>query len=172
MIVWGGVGVSGDHLNTGGRYCAQPATASAHRHPAERRRSLGCRAASTQIKWDGNLKHSDHLIIQYSRDGGASWFRIAQDIPAFTFRLLVASRQFPYHSGQGEDLVTGKSVDHRPERRKLHRAEAVEDTGWYLRSVRGPVTTAAKVRIRCYETSSVTDTSNAAFTLVFLKSLQ
>jgi hypothetical protein len=31
------------------------------------------------------MKHSDHLIIQYSRDGGAGWFRIAQDIPAFTF---------------------------------------------------------------------------------------
>ena len=39
-----------------------------------------------EIKWDRtNMKHSDHLIIQDSRDGGASWFRIAQDIPAFTF---------------------------------------------------------------------------------------
>ena len=126
MIVWGGgVGVSGDLVNTGGRYCAQPPLP-----PLTIIQPNGgevwAGGSVQQIKWDGNLKHTDHLIIQYSRDGGASWFRIAQDVPAFTVRLLVASRQFPYHSGQGEDLVAGKSVDHRPERRELHCAEAVD----------------------------------------------
>ena len=30
-----------------------------------------------EIKWEGaNLQPSDHLIIQYSRDGGATWFRV------------------------------------------------------------------------------------------------
>ena len=45
-----------------------------------------------EIKWDStNMKQSDHLIIQYGRDGGAGWFRIAQDIPAFTFGYSLCS---------------------------------------------------------------------------------
>jgi N-acetylneuraminic acid mutarotase len=82
MIVWGG-NTSGNFVNTGGRYCAQPS-----RPPITVIQPNGgevwAGGSFQQIRWDGNLKHSDHLIIQYSRDGGANWFRIAQDIPAFT----------------------------------------------------------------------------------------
>jgi N-acetylneuraminic acid mutarotase len=77
MIVWGGGG------NTGGRYCAQPLPP-----PLTVIQPNGgevwAAGSVHQIKWQGNLKHTDHLIIQYSRDGGASWFRVAQDVPAFT----------------------------------------------------------------------------------------
>ena len=92
MIVWGG------RLHTGGRYCAQPVPPPItiiQPNGGE----IWTAGSVQQIRWNSNLRHSDHLIIQYSRDGGASWFRIAQNIPAFTVRLLVASRQFPYHSG-------------------------------------------------------------------------
>jgi len=82
MIVWGG-NTSGNFVNTGGRYCARPSLP-----PITIIQPNGgevwAAGSVQQIKWDGNLKHSDHLIIQYSRDGGAHWFRIAQDIPAFT----------------------------------------------------------------------------------------
>jgi N-acetylneuraminic acid mutarotase len=82
MIVWGGLSNSGV-VNTGGGYCAQPPPP-----PITIIQPNGgevwAGGSFQQIRWDGNLKHSDHLIIQYSRDGGASWFRIAQDIPAFT----------------------------------------------------------------------------------------
>jgi hypothetical protein len=69
MIVWGGS--SGLNTNTGGRYCAQPPPP-----PLTIIQPNGgevwAAGSVQQIKWDGNLKHSDHLIIQYSRDGGAS----------------------------------------------------------------------------------------------------
>jgi hypothetical protein len=82
MIVWGGY-VSGNLVNTGGRYCAQPP-----RPPITVIQPNGgevwAGGSFQQIRWNGNLKHTDHLIIQYSRDGGANWFRIAQDVPAFT----------------------------------------------------------------------------------------
>jgi hypothetical protein len=59
-----------------------------------------------EIKWDStNLKHSDHLIIQYSRDGGASWFRIAQDIPAFTFGYWWQVDNFPTTHGRVKILL-------------------------------------------------------------------
>jgi len=45
MIIWGGLGDRCISLNTGGKYCVQPA--SDHRHPAERRRSLACRQRPT-----------------------------------------------------------------------------------------------------------------------------
>ena len=45
-------------------------------------------------------------------------------------------------------------------------ATQAEDTGWYLWNVPGPATTTAKVRIRFHETPSVTDTSEAVFTIV------
>ena len=79
-----------------------------------------------QIRWDGNLKHNDHLILQVQP---RRWSELVQNragYPGVHVRLLVASRQLPYHSGQGEDLVAGKSVGHRPERRELHCAEAVD----------------------------------------------
>ncbi len=82
MIAWGGLSNSGV-VNTGGRYCAQPLPP-----PITIIQPNGgevwAGGSVQQIRWNGNLKHSDHLIIQYSRDGGASWFRIAQDVPAFT----------------------------------------------------------------------------------------
>jgi hypothetical protein len=54
-----------------------------------------------QIKWEStNLKHSDHLILQYSRDGGASWSRIAQDIPAFAFGYWWQVDSFPTTQGR------------------------------------------------------------------------
>jgi N-acetylneuraminic acid mutarotase len=103
MIVWGGV-TSGNYVNTGGRYCAQPplppitviqpnggevwAAGSAH-----------------QIRWNGNLKHTDHLIIQYSRDGGASWSRIAQDVPAFTSGYWWQVDNFPTAQGRVKILL-------------------------------------------------------------------
>ena len=123
MIVWGGQGGNGplQFLNTGGRYCAQysPPLTIVQPNGGE----VWLMGSVQEIKWDSNnMKHSDHLILQYSRDGGASWFRIAQDIPAFTFGYWWTSRQLPYHSGQGEDLVARRSVDHRPERRELHCA--------------------------------------------------
>ena len=83
MIAWGGINGT-DCVNTGGRYCAQPPTP-----PITVIQPNGgevwTAGSVRQIKWNRNLRHSDHLIIQYSRDGGANWFRIAQDIPAFTF---------------------------------------------------------------------------------------
>ena len=45
-------------------------------------------------------------------------------------------------------------------------ATQAQDTGWYLWNVPGPATTMAKVRIRFHETPSVTDTSDAVFTIV------
>ena len=45
-------------------------------------------------------------------------------------------------------------------------ATQAQDTGWYLWNVPGPATTTAKVRIRYHETPSVTDTSEAVFTIV------
>ena len=58
-----------------------------------------------QIKWARNLKHTDHLIIQYSRDGGASWFRIARDIPAYTFGCWWQVNNFPTTQGRIKVLL-------------------------------------------------------------------
>ena len=81
-----------------------------------------------QIKWDStNLKHSDHLILQYSRDGGASWFTIAQDIPAFTFGYWWQVDNFPTTQGRVKILLQRTSVDQRPERRELHCAARAVD---------------------------------------------
>ena len=172
-----------------------------------------------EIKWDStNLKQSDHLIIQYSRDGGASWFRIAQDIPALSFSYWWQVDNFPTTQGrvkillQGDLSITDQSdanftVQRRPyitllrpnggeswtigQNQNIHWsrqnpggntvdidysidngttwrriATQAEDTGWYLWNVPGPATTTAKVRIRYHETPSVTDTSEAVFTIV------
>ncbi len=61
-----------------------------------------------EIRWDStNLKRSDHLILQYSRDGGATWFRIAQNIPAFTFGYWWQVDNFPTTQGRIKILLQG-----------------------------------------------------------------
>ena len=61
-----------------------------------------------EIKWEGtNLKHSDRLIIQYSRDGGASWFRIAQDVPALSFSYSWRVDNYPTTQGRVKILLQG-----------------------------------------------------------------
>ena len=61
-----------------------------------------------EIKWEGtNLQQSDHLIIQYSRDGGASWFRIAQDIPALSFSYSWQVDNYPTTQGRVKILLQG-----------------------------------------------------------------
>ena len=63
-------------------------------------------AGSVQhINWDRNLKHTDHLIIQYSCDGGASWFGIARDIPAYTFGCWWQVDNFPTTQGKIKILL-------------------------------------------------------------------
>ena len=104
MIVWGGSGGS-CVTNTGGRYCAQPPPP-----PLTVIQPNGGEVwtdgSVQQIKWDGaNLKHSDHLIIQYSRDGGASWFRIAQDVPALRSGYWWQVDNFPTTQGRVKILL-------------------------------------------------------------------
>ena len=52
-------------------------------------------------KWEGAvLQPSDRLIIQYSRDGGASWFSLAQNIPALSFSYSWHVENFPATQGR------------------------------------------------------------------------
>jgi hypothetical protein len=171
------------------------------------------------IKWEGAiLKQGDRLIIQYSRDGGATWFRIAQDVPALSFSYSWHVDNYPTTQGrvkillQGHREITDQSDANFTVQRNpyitLHRpnggevftigqyinihwsrqnpggntididystdngttwiriATQAQDTGWHLWNVPGPATTTAKVRIRYHETPSVTDTSEAVFTIV------
>ena len=103
MIAWGGLSGSGA-VNTGGRYCAQPPPP-----PITVIQPNGgevwTAGSAHQIRWDRNLRHSDHLIIQYSRDGGANWFRIAQDVPAFTFGYWWRVDNFPTTQGRVKILL-------------------------------------------------------------------
>ncbi len=172
-----------------------------------------------EIRWDStNLKRSDHLILQYSRDGGATWFRIAQNIPAFTFGYWWQVDNFPTTQGrikillQEDRSITDQSnanftvqrvpyitllrpnggevwtigqyqnihwsrqnpggntvdIDYSVDNGTtwIRIATQAEDTGFYLWNVPGPATTTAKARIRFHETPSVTDTSEAVFTIV------
>jgi len=98
MIVWGGS--DPNTLNTGGRYCAPPLTIIQPNGG-----EVWAAGSVRQIKWNRNLRHSDHLIIQYSRDGGANWFRIAQDIPAFTFGYWWQVDNFPTTQGRVKILL-------------------------------------------------------------------
>jgi hypothetical protein len=171
-----------------------------------------------EIKWEGtNLKDSDRLIIQYSRTGGATWFRIAQDVPALSLSyswqvdnypttqsrvkiLLQGHREItdmsdanfivqrnPYitlHRPNGGEVFTiGQYINIHWSRQNpggntvdidysidngttwIRLATQAPDTGWYFWNVPGPATTTAKVRIRYHETPSVTDTSEAVFTI-------
>ena len=61
-----------------------------------------------EIKWEGtNLKQGDRLIIQYSRDGGASWLRIAQDIPALSLSYSWQVDNYPTTQGRVKILLQG-----------------------------------------------------------------
>jgi hypothetical protein len=108
MIVWGGEG--GGYVNTGGRYCAQRPTPTPTPPPPltiiqPNGGEVWLMGSVHQIKWDStNMKHSDHLIIQYSRDGGASWFRIAQ-VPAFTFGYWWQVDNYPTTQGRVKILL-------------------------------------------------------------------
>ena len=104
MIVWGGYDSHFNYLNTGGRYCGQypPPLTILEPNGGE----VWLMGSVHEIKWDRtNMKHSDHLILQYSRDGGASWFRIAQDIPAFTFSYWWQVDNFPTTQGRVKILL-------------------------------------------------------------------
>ena len=234
MIIWGGT--DGFALNTGGRYCGGPyptptptPTSTPTPTPTPTAPPLTIiqpnggevwlMGSVHEIKWDRtNLKHSDHLMIQYSRDDGASWFRIAQDIPAFTFSYWWQVDNYPTTQGrvkiflQEDRSITDQSdanftVQRRPyitllrpnggetwtigQYQNIHWsrqnpgsntvdidystdngttwiriATQAVDTGFYLWNVPSPATTTAKVQIRYHETPSVTDTSDAVFTIV------
>ncbi len=61
-----------------------------------------------QIKWEGaNLTQGDRLIIQYSRDGGAGWFRIAQDVPALSLSYAWHVDNYPTTQGRVKILLQG-----------------------------------------------------------------
>ena len=216
MIVWGGFDRSGI-TNTGGRYCGQypPPLTIIQPNGGE----VWLMGSVHEIKWNANnLKQSDRLIIQYSRTGGATWFRIAQDVPALSFSYLWHVDNYPTTQGrvkillQGHLSITDQSdanftVQRRPYLTLLRPnggevftigqyinihwsrqnpggntvdidystdngttwtriATQAQDTGWYLWNVSSPATTTAKARIRFHETPSVTDTSDAVFTIV------
>ena len=103
MIVWGGDGNNFSRLNTGGRYCAQlPTLTMLQPNGGE----IWAAGSIQEITWDStNMNRSDHLILQYSRDGGASWFRIAQDVPAFTFGYWWHVDNFPTTQGRIKILL-------------------------------------------------------------------
>ena len=218
MIVWGGRGSNSITVtNTGGRYCGQypPPLNIIQPNGGE----VWWMGSVQEIRWEGTyLKQGDRMIIQYSRDGGATWFRIAQDVPALSFSYSWQVDNYPTTEGrvkillQGNRSITDQSDANFTVQRRpyitLHRpnggevftigqyknihwsrqnpggntvdidystdngttwiriATQAEDTGWYLWNVPGPATTTAKVRIRYHETPSVTDTSEAVFTIV------
>ena len=61
-----------------------------------------------EIKWDAtNLTQTDRLIIQYSRDGGAGWFRIAQDVPALSSGYWWHVDNYPTTQGRVKILLQG-----------------------------------------------------------------
>jgi N-acetylneuraminic acid mutarotase len=101
MIVWGG------GANTGGRYCAQPPMP-----PITVIQPNGgevwLMGSMHEIKWEGsNLTQGDRLIIQYSRDGGAGWFRIARDVPALSLSYSWRVDNFPTTQGKVKILLQG-----------------------------------------------------------------
>jgi len=103
MIVWGGDGNNGSRLNTGGRYCAQLPTLTVLQPNGG---EIWAAGSVKEITWDStNMNHSDHLILQYSRDGGASWFRIAKDIPAFAVGYWWQVDNFPTTQGRIKILL-------------------------------------------------------------------
>jgi hypothetical protein len=113
MIVWGGNGdVNGG--GTGGRYCGQyPTPTPTPTVPPltiiqPNGGEVWLMGSVHDIKWDANnLTPSDRLIIQYSRDGGASWFRIAQDIPALSLSYSWQVDNYPTTQGRVKILLQG-----------------------------------------------------------------
>ena len=86
-------------------------------------------------------------------NGGESW-TIGQ------YQNIHWSRQNPSGNTVDIDYSTDNGTTW------IRTATQVQDTGWYLWNVRGPATTTAKVRIRDHETPSMTDTSEAVFSIV------
>jgi hypothetical protein len=126
MIIWGGLEWHGStYLNTGGRYCGGPyPTPSPTPTPTPRPTptptvpplnviqpnggEVWLMGSVRDIKWTGtNLTQSDRLIIQYSRNGGATWFRIAQDIPALSFSYSWRVDNYPTTQGRVKILLQG-----------------------------------------------------------------
>ena len=124
MIVWSGLGIN-FLTNTGGRYCGQYPTPSPTPTPTASPTptptpppplsiiepnggEVWLMGSVHDIKWEGtNLTNSDRLIIQYSRDGGASWFRIAQDIPALSLSYSWHVDNYPTTQGRVKILLQG-----------------------------------------------------------------
>jgi N-acetylneuraminic acid mutarotase len=108
MIVWGG-----SDLNTGGRYCGGPYPTPPPPPPPlniiqPNGGEVWLMGSVSEIKWEGaNLKQSDRLIIQYSRDGGATWFRIAQDVPALSHSYSWHVDNYPTTQGKVKILLQG-----------------------------------------------------------------
>ena len=104
MIVWGGY--HNGQRNTGGRYCGQypPPLTITEPNGGE----VWLMGSVHEIKLDAtNLTQTDRLIIQYSRDGGAGWFRIAQDVPALSFSYSWHVDNYPTTQGRVKILLQG-----------------------------------------------------------------
>ena len=116
MIVWGGDDTT---LNTGGGIVGghiQPLRPRLRPRPQSPPLTIiqpnggevWLMGSVHEIKWEGsNLKQSDRLIIQYNRDGGASWFRIAQDVPALSFSYSWRVDNYPTTQGMVKILLQG-----------------------------------------------------------------
>ena len=119
MIVWGGHATDGGDLNTGGRYCGGPYPTPTPTPPPTPTAppltiiqpnggEVWLMGSMHEIKWEGtNLTQGDRLIIQYSRDGGAGWFRIAQDIPALSLSYSWRVDNYPTTQGRVKILLQG-----------------------------------------------------------------
>jgi hypothetical protein len=98
MIVWS--------EGTGGKYCGHYAPPLTIIQPNGG--EVWLMGSVQEIKWEGPyLKQSDRLIIQYSRTGGAGWFRIAQNIPALSFSYTWRVDNFPTTQGRVKILLQG-----------------------------------------------------------------
>jgi hypothetical protein len=108
MIVWGGNGY-GNGGGTGGRYCGQyptPTPTPPLRIIQPNGGEVWLMGSVHDVKWDGAiLKDSDRLTIQYSRNGGAGWFRIAQNVPALSFSYSWHVDNFPTTQGRVKILL-------------------------------------------------------------------
>jgi hypothetical protein len=92
--------------------------------------------------------------ITLHRPNGGEVFTIGQYIN------IHWSRQNPSGNTVDIDYSTDDGITWR------RMATQAADSGWYLWNVPGPATTTAKVRIRDHETPSMTDISDAGFTIV------